>query len=296
MASTLPRSYEAYVQGRVKFRVGRIVYLAFSRDEELLGFAFPKEWRTALVESEPEKYMLPRESDLRFNWAVVRLAAIDEEEMRELVIDAWAIVVPKSVAAAYAESHGLVWQSHAMVPEAPMETTEHGRGPTGDGWFVLNAREAHWRASPSEPARAPICDFEGEREFPQLGINLNVLAPGQPMAMYHWEADQEDFLVLAGEAVLIVEGVERPLRQWDFVHCPAGAEHTIVGAGQAPCLVLAVGARDRSTGPEWGGYGVDEAALRHAAGVEQATTEPAQAYARFSPRGPRAYRDGWLPN
>ncbi len=111
MALTLPRSYEALVQGRVKFRVGRIVYLAFSRDEELLGFAFPKEWRTALVESEPEKYMLPRESDLRFNWAVVRLAAIDEEEMRALVVDAWAIVVPKSVAAAYAESAGLVWQA-----------------------------------------------------------------------------------------------------------------------------------------------------------------------------------------
>jgi hypothetical protein len=111
VASTLPRSTEAFVQGRVKFRVGRIVYLAFSRDEELLGFAFPKEWRTALVESEPEKFMLPRDSDLRFNWAVVRLAAIGEEEMHELVIDAWAIVVPKSVAAAYAESHGRVWQA-----------------------------------------------------------------------------------------------------------------------------------------------------------------------------------------
>ena len=111
MASTLPRSYEAFVQGRVKFRVGRIVYLAFSRDETLLGFAFPKEWRDALVESEPEKYMLPRESDLRFNWVVVRLATIDEEEMRELVIDAWAIVVPKSVAAAYAEREDQVWQA-----------------------------------------------------------------------------------------------------------------------------------------------------------------------------------------
>jgi hypothetical protein len=110
-ASTLPRSYEVFVQGRVKFRVGRIVYLAFSRDEELLGFAFPKEWRTALVESEPAKYMLPRESDLRFNWAVVRLAAIEEEEMRDLVVDAWSIVVPKSVAAAYAEREGQVWQA-----------------------------------------------------------------------------------------------------------------------------------------------------------------------------------------
>ena len=103
VAETLPRSYEAFVQGRVKFRVGRIVYLAFSRDETLLGFAFPKEWRDALIENDPEKYMLPRASDLRYNWAVVRLDAIDEAEMRELVVDAWAMVVPKSVAAAYAE-------------------------------------------------------------------------------------------------------------------------------------------------------------------------------------------------
>jgi hypothetical protein len=102
LALTLPRSTEAFVRGRVKFRVGRIVWLAFSRDETLLGFAFPKEWRDALIETEPRKYMLPRESDLRYNWAVVRLAAIEAEEMRELVIDAWAFVVPKSVAAAYA--------------------------------------------------------------------------------------------------------------------------------------------------------------------------------------------------
>jgi hypothetical protein len=102
LAVTLPRSTEAFVRGRVKFRVGRIVWLAFSRDETLLGFAFPKEWRDALIETEPHKYMLPRESDLRYNWAVVRLAAIDAEEMRELVIDAWAFVVPMSVAAAYA--------------------------------------------------------------------------------------------------------------------------------------------------------------------------------------------------
>ena len=103
MALTLPRSYEAFVQGRVKFRVGRIVYLALSRDETLLGFAFPKEWRDALVENEPEKFMLPRASDLRYNWAVVRLDAIDEAELRELVVDAWAMVVPKSIAAAYAK-------------------------------------------------------------------------------------------------------------------------------------------------------------------------------------------------
>ena len=103
LASTLPRSYEVLVYGRVKFRVGRIVYLAFSRDESELGFAFPKEWREALVESEPEKFRMPNDSDLRFNWAVVRLAAIEADEMRELVLDAWSMVVPKRVAAEYAE-------------------------------------------------------------------------------------------------------------------------------------------------------------------------------------------------
>jgi uncharacterized cupin superfamily protein len=115
------------------------------------------------------------------------------------------------------------------------------------------------------------------------------------MAMYHWEADQEDFLVLAGEALLVVEGQERPLRRWDLVHCPAGTRHVIVGAGKAPCLVLAVGARDRSTGPDWGGYTVDEAALRHGAGVEEETSDPKQAYARFPAGTPTRYRDGWLP-
>jgi uncharacterized cupin superfamily protein len=115
------------------------------------------------------------------------------------------------------------------------------------------------------------------------------------MAMYHWEADQEDFLVLSGEALLIVEGEERPLRAWDFVHCPPGTKHVIVGAGEGPSVVLAVGARDRSTGPDWGGYPVDKAALRHGAGVEEETTEPAEAYARFRKREPTAYREGWLP-
>jgi hypothetical protein len=104
VALTLPRSYEAFVRGRVKFRVGRIVYLAFSRDEKVLGFAFPKEWREALVESEPDKFLMAEPSDLRYNWAQVRMDAIGEDELRELVIDAWAMVVPKSVAAAYADS------------------------------------------------------------------------------------------------------------------------------------------------------------------------------------------------
>jgi hypothetical protein len=101
LAMTLPRTTEAFVRGRVKFRVGRIVYLAFSRDETLMGFAFPKDERVWLVGTEPEKFLLPRDSDLRYNWVVVRLGAIDAEEMRGLVIDAWAMVVPKSVSAPY---------------------------------------------------------------------------------------------------------------------------------------------------------------------------------------------------
>jgi hypothetical protein len=101
LALRLPRSYEAVVRGRVKFRVGRIVYLAFSHDETLMGFAFPKEEREALVGSEPDKFLMPRPSDLRYQWCVVRLAAIDTVEMRELVLDAWRMVVPKKVAAAH---------------------------------------------------------------------------------------------------------------------------------------------------------------------------------------------------
>jgi uncharacterized cupin superfamily protein len=178
-----------------------------------------------------------------------------------------------------------------MVPEAPLDSTEHGLVPMSDGWFILNAREARWWQA---EGRGAVCRFEGQPGFPQLGIRLYALGPGEPMSMYHWEADQEDFLVLAGEALVVVEGEERPLRQWDFVHCPAGTKHTIVGAGTTPCLVLAVGARDRSTGPDWGGYPVDEAALRHGAGVDHETADEREAYSRVPRREPTRYREGWL--
>lgn len=182
------------------------------------------------------------------------------------------------------------------LSESPLESTEHGLVPTGKGWFVLNAREAPWY---QRNGRGVYCEFEGFEEhkpdFSQLGINLTVLRPGEPMAMYHWEADQEDFLVIAGEALLIVEGEERSLRQWDLVHCPPGTEHTIVGAGETACVVVAVGARDRSTGADWGAYTADEAARRHNAGVERETNDPEHAYARFGPSRRARYRDGWLP-
>ena len=179
-----------------------------------------------------------------------------------------------------------------MTPEAELEQTEHGLAPRSAGWYVLNMRDAEWR---HRDGRGAVCvvgdDFEGRRRFEQLGINPFVLAPGEAMSLYHWEADQEDFLVVSGEAVVLIEGEERPLKQWDFVHCPPGAKHTIVGG---PCVVLAVGARDASTGDAWGAYPVDDAAIRHGAGVEQETTVPAEAYAAFGPGRLTAY-GGWLP-
>jgi uncharacterized cupin superfamily protein len=180
-----------------------------------------------------------------------------------------------------------------MVPEARMEDSDAGRVRVEDGWFVLNARDARWWAA---EGRGAYSNFEGAVEFAQVGIHLVTLAPGDAMSMYHWEADQEDFLVLSGEALLIVEGEERPLRQWDFVHCPPETKHTIVGAGSGQCLVLAVGARDRSVGPDWGGYTVDEAALEHGAGVTEDTTEADEAYASVAKREPTGYREGWLPD
>ena len=126
-----------------------------------------------------------------------------------------------------------------MVPEAKLEQTEAGRVASGEGWYVLNARDTRWYHTDGRPA---FCDLEGEQQFPQLGINMTVLEPGQPLCRYHWEADQEDFLVLSGEAILIVEEEERPLRQWDFVHCPPGTRHVLVGAGSGPAVILAVGA------------------------------------------------------
>jgi uncharacterized cupin superfamily protein len=180
-----------------------------------------------------------------------------------------------------------------VVPEARLKATDSGVVPESDGWFVLNARDARWRYA---DGRGAYSVFEGEQEFPQLGIHLVSMRPGEAMSMYHWEADQEDFLVLDGEALLIVEGEERPLRQWDFVHCPANTRHTIVGAGESSCLVLAVGARILTREPDWGGYPVDETALRHGAGVEEETTDPKQAYASVKRRKPTAYREGWLPD
>src|SRR3954463_1947962 len=156
-----------------------------------------------------------------------------------------------------------------MVPEEPLETTVHGLAPGGDGWYVVNLREAEWRHAEGRGAVCVVADdFEGRRrESIQFGVNPFVLQPGEPMGMSHAEADQEGFLLVAGEAVLIVEGQERPLRAWDFVHCPPHTKHVIVGAGSGPCLVIAVGARAHDGEPDSLRFTADEAAMRRGASV-----------------------------
>ncbi|HXY84381.1 MAG TPA: cupin domain-containing protein [Gaiellaceae bacterium] len=158
-----------------------------------------------------------------------------------------------------------------MAREAKLE----GGVPQTAGWFVVNARDSRWLHN----EMGFYAGFEGKDDgaFGDLGINLNVLYPGKPMAMYHEEPGQEAFLVLRGECLLIIEGEERPLRRWDFVHCPPWTKHVIVGAGNGPSVVLAAGARKgRATYPS------DETAIRHEAGVVEATDSPREAYAAYS--------------
>jgi uncharacterized cupin superfamily protein len=156
-------------------------------------------------------------------------------------------------------------------------------------WFVLNARDAEWTECPL----GKYCGFESDdARFEQLGINLNVLQPGEPMTMYHREGEQEDFLVLDGDCVLVVEGEERPLKRWDLFHCPPGVAHAIVGAGDRPSLVLAVGAR---SGSKELVYPVDPVAGKYGASVGAETTESKVAYEGIEFHdGP--YKQGWLPD
>jgi uncharacterized cupin superfamily protein len=159
-------------------------------------------------------------------------------------------------------------------------------------WYVTNARDATWYHT---PGRSAICDLEGDTEFPQYGVNLSVLQPGESMGLYHAETDQEDFLMLSGEALLIVEGEERPLVKWDFFHCPAGTRHMIVGAGSGPALVLAIGAREHVGEPDNLFYPVDETARRHGVSAAADTYSPDEAYADTPHRQPSPFQNGWLP-
>ena len=156
-------------------------------------------------------------------------------------------------------------------------------------WFVLNARDARWVWN----EMGGYCNFEeGDTRFEQVGVNLNVLHPGVPMAMYHEEPGQEDFLVLSGECLLVVEGEERLLRQWDFFHCAPWTRHTFVGAGDGPCALLSIGARHPDEDIV---YAVDDVAARHRACVTEETDDPTVAYPSMGWAVPQPARKPWPP-
>jgi uncharacterized cupin superfamily protein len=165
------------------------------------------------------------------------------------------------------------------MPEARLEDSGSGLAPAGDGWFVVNVRDAQWLTSENGDKRpsGSECAFEGPELFPQLGVRLHVLPPGEPNGLYHSESEQEAFLVLSGECRLLVEGEERLLRPWDFFHSPAGTEHIFVGAGNGPCVILMAGARAE---PWTVRYPVSELAARYGASADEETNDPRQAYAR----------------
>jgi uncharacterized cupin superfamily protein len=179
-----------------------------------------------------------------------------------------------------------------MVEEAKLVETESGLEPGGQGWFVVNARDAAWWRH--RDVFGFGCPF-GSRDdtlFPELGITLRVLQPGEPNCRYHAESTQEDFLVLQGECLLLVEGQERPLKAWDFVHCTGGTEHVFVGAGSAPCVILMTGARRPDDDIV---YPVSDLARKHGASVEQETNEPREAYADLAPPRRERLPDLGLP-
>jgi uncharacterized cupin superfamily protein len=165
-----------------------------------------------------------------------------------------------------------------MVQEARLEKLDAGLTPVTDGWFVVSIPDAAWVTN---EVLGDACILEGDdAPFPDVGFTLAVLQPGQSGGRYHREANQEDFLVLAGECVLLIEEEERPLKAWDFVHCPPNTAHGFVGAGDGPCLIFMTGAR--KGWPERGTvYLQSELATRHGAGVAEETTSSAEAYAPF---------------
>jgi uncharacterized cupin superfamily protein len=186
-----------------------------------------------------------------------------------------------------------------VVPEAELEETEAGLVPASAGWFVVNARDARWIEKPGQGHNLPLTgvdEYEAETFFPMLGMAIRVINRGEPSSTYHWETEQEDFLVLSGEAILIVEGQERRLKQWDFVHCPPETRHAFAGAGDGPCVLLCASSRQFQKDGPWGFYCADETAARYNASSPEDTQDGALAYARFPPSRPTRYRDGLLPD
>jgi uncharacterized cupin superfamily protein len=175
-----------------------------------------------------------------------------------------------------------------MVERARLEETENGLVPSGEGWFVLNARDAAWDRGDYFGAST---SFEGDSEFPEFGINVHVLWPGQPNGLYHRESVQEDFLVVSGECLVLIDGEERRLGPWDFVHCPAETEHVFVGAGGGPCVIVMAGSRAPATIV----YPVSDLAASHGASAAEETGVPSEAYAPFDRGGPGPMPHGALP-
>ena len=185
-----------------------------------------------------------------------------------------------------------------MAPEATLEDRGVGLVPTSPGWFVLNAQDARWSDKPGQGhavSLTGIDEYEAETFFPMLGMSIRVVGPGEPSTAYHWETEQEDFLVLAGEGLLLVEGQERPVRKWDFVHCPPETRHAFVGGGDGPMVLLCASSRQFQKDGPWGFYVADETAARYGASPPEDTQDGSVAYARFpSPRHTR-YPGGLLP-
>jgi len=175
------------------------------------------------------------------------------------------------------------------VGEAKARETKHGLVHDERGWFVVSAREERWERW---DRMGVYCNFEGKKRFLQLGFNINVLEPGESLGRYHSENAQEDFLVVAGDCVLVIDGEERTLKAWDFVHSPPGTPHMIVGAGDGPSVVVAVGARGRRRSGIT--YVPSEVARKHGVSVEKETTDYREAYADLAGRE-RVRYGGWLP-
>jgi uncharacterized cupin superfamily protein len=184
-----------------------------------------------------------------------------------------------------------------MVPEARFEETDAGLQPVGAGWFVADVRDLRWHVRPGRRSVSLTgkTDWEADTLFPMLGVQLAVLEPGVPNSLYHWETETEAFLVLTGEAVLIVDGQERPLRRWDFVHLPPKTAHVIVGAGEGPSVVLAMSSRENQAFGPYGEYVANEIAGRYGASPEETTQDDENDSANFPRSVPSAYREGWLP-
>ena len=183
-----------------------------------------------------------------------------------------------------------------MVGEARLEDRGNGLVPVSKGWFVLNARDARWfdgGVRHSLPLTG--CDeYEAETFFPMLGMALRVLHPGAAMSAYHWETEAEAFLVLAGTPLLVVEGQERQLEQWDFVHCPPETNHVFVGAGSGPSVILAASSRQFQKDGPWGYYTADPVAAKHGASPPETTQDTAVAQRALPESRESRYRDGWL--